>query len=412
MRYGNRGFIIRSFAGNHRAIMKKIWITLVVIVVLIAAWMSVAWYIGTRIEVQTSDIIAHINANLASNQRTMGAQIQQISYQRGLFSSHARFAVTSRLLGNQPLSETDLTFSHGPFPLAALQHGNFLPQKYQAHIELLPTAGPLKMIAGALMGGKPPLVMDVDCDYNHHCDGIGSVPPINADLGPLSQNAKLAFGGVQMRFDFDRQSDTDYKAGGNAQLLPLSIGGQNFGSGRFMVTSDARSVNEAFSWQTDQGASKLTVALTATRPMPLWGDPAFTSEDLPKLIKTASARLELSKSMIVDLAARALNLTKGVDLATTRQQMSTQLDATLASNPQASKFIQTQGDLLLSDWQYADGKLTVNGQEQPELLEQIKQSYQARLQAEEQAAANAAVPTPGTAAAPPASDPSQAASGQ
>ncbi|MDR2991052.1 MAG: YdgA family protein [Burkholderiaceae bacterium] len=389
---------------------------LTVVVVLIAVWVGATWYTGTRIEAQTGDIIARVNTAWAGNQQPMGMQIKQISYMRGFFSSHARFALTNNLLQNQSVVEYDVTFSHGPFPLAALLRGYFLPRKYQAHVEVLPTTGPFKAMADALMNGKPPLVIDVGCSYDNHCTGTGSVPPIDADLDPVSKSAKLAFGGVQMQFDFDRQSDNDYQASGDAQLLPLSIGGQNFGSGQITVMGDAHSATEVFSWKTDQGASKLTLALNATRPIPLWSDPALTPEDWPKLFKTVSAKLELSKSMAVDLAAHALSLTKGIDPAATRQQMNTRFDTVLTNNAEAREFIQAQGDLLVSDWQYADGKLTVNGQEHPELLEQIKQNYQARLHVREQAAAGAAAQTPGDAVASAASAsapvPASAASGQ
>ena len=391
--------------------MKKIWTTLVIIAVLLAAWLGAAWYTGTRIQAQTGEVIARFNAKLTDNQQAMGAQIRQLGYERGLLSSHARFAVSSPLTGGQPLSETDVTFSHGPFPLAALQRGNFLPQKYHAHIEVQPVAGAFKVITDTLMHGKPPLTVDIGCSYGQHCAGTGSVPPIGTDLGAIANNAKLTFGGVQMQLDFDHSSDTDYKMSGDAQLLPLSIGGQNFGSGQFTVTGNPQSVTEVFSWKTDQGASKLTFALTPARPVPFWGDPALTPDDLSKLIKTASFKLEVSKSMMVDFAARALNLTKGADLASTRQQMSAQFDAMLASNPDAGKYFQTRGDLLVSDWQYTDGKLTINGQDNPEMLAQIKQGYLARLDAQQQAAAEAAAQTPGAAASA-ASAPEQAASDQ
>jgi uncharacterized protein YdgA (DUF945 family) len=400
--------------------MKKIWTILVIIVVLIAAWLGAAWYTGTRIQARVGDIVGRKNAALASYQQTMGAQmhIQQLSYERGLLSSHARFAVTVDLLDHdQPLVEYDVTIWHGPFPLVALQHGNFLPRQFQAHAEMLP-AGSSKMVAGALMGGKPPLVADIGCDYRNHCDGTGSVPAIDVDLSPLAKNAKLAFGGIQMKFGVEYQSDTDYKANVDAQLLPLSIGGQNFGRGQITYTGDAQSGTEVVSWKTDQGASKLTLAGAVTRPMPLWGDPALKPEDLPKLIKTASAKLELSKPMAIDLAARVLNLTKDVDLAAARQQMGAQLDALLTGNPEASKFVQTQGDLLVSDWQYSEGKLIVNGQENPELLEQLKQGYLSQLHAQQQAlnggeaaALNHDNDAAASAAAP-ASAPEQTASGQ
>jgi uncharacterized protein YdgA (DUF945 family) len=277
---------------------------------------------------------------------------------------------------------------------------------------VLSKTGPLKVMADELMDGKPPLVMDISCGYGSHCTGTGRVPPINADFSALIKNAKLAFGGVQMRFDLDFQSDTVYKTSGDAQLLPLLVGGQDFGSGQVTITSDAQSATEVISWKTDQGASKLTFALTMAQPMPFWGDPSITLEGMSKLLKTISGKLELSKPMTIDLAARALHLSKDVDLAAARKQIGAQFDTTLAGVPGSGKFIQTQGDLLISDWQYADGKLTINGQENPELLEQLKQSYLAQLHASEQAlrAGNTEPADGGSGDAPAALPPASAAS--
>jgi uncharacterized protein YdgA (DUF945 family) len=396
--------------------MKKIW-PILVIIVLLAAWLSATWYTGTLIETRTGNAIARMNAAWADDSTPGGVpQIKQISYQRGLLSSQARLGISLGLRPGQPLAEYDVTFSHGPFPLAALRRGNLAPLMLQAHAQVLAASGPLKMMAGALMDGKPPLVMDMDCGYGNHCTGSGSVPPIDVDLVPFVQNTKVAFGGARMRFDFDCQSDTRYKVNGEVQLLPFSIGGQNLGSGQITVTADAQSGTEVISWQTDQGASKLTIALAATEPMSLF-ETSFKPEDLPKLIKTASAKLELSKPMVVDLAARALNLTKGIDLNGARQQVGAQLDAMLTNSPDAEKFVHVQGDLLVSDWQYADGKLTINGQENPEVLAQIKRGYLTQLHAREQAAGNAAAQPPGdngsvASSTPPASAPDGAASGQ
>jgi uncharacterized protein YdgA (DUF945 family) len=384
--------------------MKKISIALLILAVLIAAWLGAAWYTGTRIETQASDALARINAYIASNsQAASGAQIKQVSYQRGLLSSHARYTISSSQLGDAPLSEIDVTLWHGPFPLTSLQGGNLMPRQYQAHIELLASTGPLKTAVDAVTGGKPPLAGDISCSYGRHCVITGSVPAIGTDLGT---KGKLSFGGVQMRADLDYQSDTDYKMNSDVRFLPLSISGQNLGSGQITLTGDARSAAYGVSWKTDQGASKLNLTLTTFRPMPFWGDPTLTPEALAEWLKTGSIKVELSKPMAVDLAARALNLTKGVDLAAAQQQIGAQIDTMLTAIPaEMGKIIQTQGDLLVTDWQYADGKLLINGQDNPQILGYIKQGYLEALHAQEQAGANAAAdPGPAAQATPGDSD--------
>jgi uncharacterized protein YdgA (DUF945 family) len=360
--------------------MKKIWIPLTGIVVLIAVWLGVAWYTGTRIEAENSAAIPTVNAvfSKAAMPGEPMPHIQQISYTRGLFSSHARYGVTFDAEPNgASLMEFDVTISHGPFPLAAVQRGQWMPQKFSAHADMQ-TTGSLKALAGALMGGKPPLTMDLDCSYGNHCTGTGSVPAIEADLGP---NAKLTFGGVQMRMDSDKRSDTDHQSRIDMELLPLSIGGQSFGHGQFNIQSDAQSSTNVLSWQTDQGVSKFSWGGTFTRPI---STAEITSEasidDLLKLLKTASLKLELSKPMTIGLIARAMHLTEGAPLEDAQRNASAEWDDMMDHvPPDAQKYLRTEGDLLVSDWQYADGKLSVNGQDAQALLDLLKRSLGQQL---------------------------------
>jgi uncharacterized protein YdgA (DUF945 family) len=379
--------------------MKKI---LILIIVLIVAWLGATWYTGTLVETKISESIDRFTAQLAKNPEVMDTvQLKQISYERGLFTSHARYAIANKLISpDENLLEINTTIWHGPFPLAALQQGDLSPRQFQSHTEMLTTAGPLKMVTGAIMGGKPPLVLDGSCSYGYHCVITGSIPPIDIDI---PNKVKLSFGGVQIQQNGDYRSDTDYQVNGDIQLLPLSIGGQNFGSGQITFAGDPQSATELISWKTDKGESKLALALTITEPVPLGGNTLLTPEDLFRLIKTGSVNLSLSKAMTVDLAARAMSLAQGIDLATAQQQIDQQFDA-LSQNPQAAEFLRIQGDLLLSDWQYADGKLIVNGQERPDLLKKIKHAFAQRGLAEPdnednggEGADSAAIPIPNAA---------------
>jgi uncharacterized protein YdgA (DUF945 family) len=358
--------------------MKKLWLVFVLVIALVAVWLGTAWRTGTRLEAESAAFIARLNEAWSKNSMPASPllpQVKQISYQRGLLTSHARYALTNSLSkSDAPVAEFDLTISHGPFPLTALQRGQLAPWQFDAHAELLAT-GPLKIMAGALMNGKSPLVMDFGCTYGKYCSGTGNIPPIDFDLGPVSKNAKLAFGGVDIRFDIEIQSDTDYKSTADVRLLPLSIASQDFGSGQITASGDAQSAREVISWKTGQGESKFTLTMAATRPMPLGGDPSITPAELPQLLKSAAVKVEASKPMLVDLSARIISLTRGTELAAAQQQAQAQFDMLLTSSPEMEKFIHPEGDLLISDWQFADGKLTVNSQEHPEILAQIKQAY-------------------------------------
>jgi uncharacterized protein YdgA (DUF945 family) len=362
----------RHFYNPIFSIMKK-KIPLV-IVVLAILWLGTTWLSGKYIETQINDGIADTNQIWAKTNPQIRPRIKPISYERGLFSTHARYALTSNALPSNQEPEIDLTIWHGPFPRGLAF------KKFVLHAELVPV-GTIKTLADSLTNGKPPLVIDTRCSYGNYCTGTGHVPAI--EFAP-SNKIKLAFGGVQMQFDIDQHSETDYKTNGSAQFLPLSINGQNFGSGQWTIaSSNAQNVTETLFWKTDQGQSKLTLAGTLTRPLSraeiVALAPQNMSEFFDKLIKTASFNMSLSKPMIVDLRARALNITQGTDLAVARQQASAQLDATLVNAPQVGSFIRVQDDAITSDWQYTDGKLTINGQENPELLALIKQIFKIRL---------------------------------
>jgi len=352
---------------------KKIWIPLLVIVVLVVVWLGATWYSGKQLQGQINDGIAQLNANGAKLDPDLQLQIKPVSYERGLFSTHARYMLTSGAapvdLEQDPV--IDVVIWHGPFPRGLLF------KKFALHAELPPT-GAMKSLADAWMKGKAPLVIDANCSYGGHWAGTGSVPAIDV---AKSDDFKLLLGGVQMQFDGVWHTETDYAINGSAQFLPVSVNGQNFGSGQMTAAADAQHVNGMLSWKTDQGESKLSGALALTRTVTRAEAMAVKKKDLVpwlrKLVKTASLNVALSKAMIVDLGVRldSLGNEKGGDVTAKRQQMSAQLDQSLSADS-LKPYIRIQGDTIASDWQYADGKFTLNGQENPAIQARLKQVFQ------------------------------------
>lgn len=343
--------------------MKKIVSVLVVIVVLVAAWLGATWYTGRSIEAQISDKIALVNESWAKGAERL--ELKTVSYERGLFSTHARYALAGGALPADEAPAMDVTIWHGPFP------NGMAFKKLALHAEVVP-AGTIKVMTGAMMNGKPPLVIDASSSYGDHYEGTGNVPAI--DFAP-AESFKLAFGGVQMRFTGNWRSSVEL----DAQILPLTINGQDFGSGQWTATGNMQGVNEALSWKTGKGESKLAVAVAMTRPMNDMEDAKMAPEEalqfIAKNIKTASLHVSLSRPMIVDIGARVLHLSSGADLDAAQQQVSQMLDSRLAADPHAQQFIRIQDGIIASNWEYAGGKLTINGEEHPEMLEQISNGF-------------------------------------
>ena len=361
---------MRRFSNFPLLIMKKIIWLPVLIVVLVVAWLGTSWYGGKRVEDKLNEQIGLMNEMwAASGGPKERIQIKQISYERGLLSTHARYALTIGALPSDQSPEIDLTVRHGPFP------GGLTPRKFALHAELV-SAGILKTVSDTAMGGKPPLAIDAACAYGGHCTGTGNIPAVN--FAPAPQ-FKLAFGGVRMQFDGEWHSETDHQTNASAQILPLTINDQDFGSGQWTVTGNAQGFDETVIWKTDKGESKLALAMTTARPVTSAELKAVKPEEIlgfvGGLLKTASVKLALSKPMLVDMGARGIHLAMGMELDAAQEQVSQGLEEALAHDPRTKEFIQVQGDAIISDWQYADGKLTVNGQDKPEVLAELMQAF-------------------------------------
>ncbi|MDR2839358.1 MAG: YdgA family protein [Azonexus sp.] len=351
--------------------MKKITILLAVIMLLAAAWLGASWYTGQQIEAALDKKVADFNtaAQKIPQAVTQGMAIKPLGYERGLFSSHARYGMA---WGNGPMIEFDVALAHGPLPLPALAQGDFLPRLVAAHIEMQIADSEIKAAVDKFTGGKPPLVFDLSCDYgSKKCDGAGSMPSFSGDISPT---AKLNFAGAQMRFAQDAPSPSEHKANLTVEILPVLINDQSFGRGQITASSDALSVTEVVSWQTDQGQSRITYAFAFNHPLAQLtaNGAAPTPEDFLKAIKTASIKVELSKPMLIDMMARATIMDKATKdpavLPAMRKILGENFDAAVMNGPLARLAQVDDKGTWISDWQYAGDKpdvVMINGKEMP-----------------------------------------------
>ncbi|WYX63448.1 DUF945 family protein [Achromobacter xylosoxidans] len=86
--------------------------------------MGATWYTGKRIEEGAQRRLAEANEKLAKITPLFGLRIDQIKYERGLFSTQARYGVSfvksDKSLSDMPdgMLEFDAQIEHGPFPRA------------------------------------------------------------------------------------------------------------------------------------------------------------------------------------------------------------------------------------------------------------------------------------------------------
>lgn len=120
--------------------MSKTKIVVGAVVVLGAAYVGASWYVGTKTEQVISEQLEKGNAKLA--EQMAGSKdymrMEKVSYERGLFSSSAVYALKVSVNGKEE-SEFRFadTYSHGPFPMAALSAGVFSPMLSYTQTHLL-----------------------------------------------------------------------------------------------------------------------------------------------------------------------------------------------------------------------------------------------------------------------------------
>ncbi|WON78600.1 DUF945 family protein [Serratia sp. UGAL515B_01] len=124
--------------------MKKSLVAASIIVVLGAAWTGASWYTGKLIEQRMGEMVEIANSELKSYLPNAGIKLSFENYQRGLFSSQARYVL--RADDSVPTDNAQLkpgeeiafleTISHGPFPVAQLKKLYLLPSLASVHSKL------------------------------------------------------------------------------------------------------------------------------------------------------------------------------------------------------------------------------------------------------------------------------------
>ncbi len=120
--------------------MKKAGVVVAAVAVLaVGGWAGAAWYTGKRVEETVKQTIA--DAMAAGN---VHARIEIASYDRGVFTSTARYRITSLASSGLPeglLLVVDSTVRHGPFPTDRLVKGRLAPVLATTNSSLSRTEG-------------------------------------------------------------------------------------------------------------------------------------------------------------------------------------------------------------------------------------------------------------------------------
>lgn len=200
--------------------MKKSAVLAGSIVVLAVAYTGAAWYVGMEAEKTIRAAVDRANGRivktLGPDPGAVGATISIDEYQRGFFSSDARYTVVVQDGTDRTEFALQDHMQHGPFPWALASQGSFTPLLAYSRSQLVDTESVKRWFDAAR--GAMPLTADTRI-------GFGGEGVTSWELAPLEwaqADDRLSFSGgrVEVRFSNDfRDSDAE------GEFASLVLGG-------------------------------------------------------------------------------------------------------------------------------------------------------------------------------------------
>jgi uncharacterized protein YdgA (DUF945 family) len=340
--------------------MKKILSAVAGVSVLaVAGWLGATWYTGKFIEADRAARLEETNQRFEQLWPGRGVKLQELDYERGFFSSRARYGLSvasdSRLAPG--VAEIEVVAYHGPFPLGAPGPAGFAPKMAAVHAELGRTEGAKALFDAA--AGKTPIHSDTAFAYGGDSQGILVVEPLNLTI----EDRKVAFGGARLQAWHQRAEQTSRF---DLQTQPVAVDGADLGQGTVSVLlaqrDDMLDVKMSpLVWKTGKGEGRLTMNMEMLPKAQPASGLARLNEALGR-IKGLDAKAVLSKPMLGELGGRWLALTQNMRPEAADRQAARQI-AGLSGMGQIMGLVRNEGDNLVSELRYADGKVALNGHE-------------------------------------------------
>src|SRR5690606_30338057 len=201
---------------NSRSFMKKSAVLAGSLVVAAAAYTGAAWYVGMEAENTIRAAVDRANQRiiktLGPDVGSVGATLSIDAYQRGLFSSRARYTFTLQ----DGDDRTQVTFEdhmqHGPFPWGLVSQGVWAPQLAWSRSQLVDTESVKRWFDAAR--GAMPVLADTRIGFG----GRGKSAWRFAPLEWVSDDEQLSFSGGQGDVEFSSDFRDSDAQGGFEQL--------------------------------------------------------------------------------------------------------------------------------------------------------------------------------------------------
>ncbi|OCG25507.1 hypothetical protein A9G22_02605 [Gilliamella sp. App2-1] len=152
--------------------MKKTTLAIGIVAVLGIAYVGTSWYTGNMLENHIDHQLTQITNKVNQSQDDFTFSVTQSHYQKGIFSTKLHLTVTAspqNATGEDTQPKTffddDVTIHHGPFPIAALAKGTFVPQMAWLEYEMTEQANPQLW---KLAGNQPFITGHVGVSYGEY----------------------------------------------------------------------------------------------------------------------------------------------------------------------------------------------------------------------------------------------------
>lgn len=204
--------------------MKKSAVLAGSLLVAAAAYTGVAWYVGMEAEKTIRTAVERANQRIVKTlgpQRSkVGATIEIVGYERGIFSSHARYTFVVQDGDDHVELTIQDVMQHGPFPLGLLRQGELAPQLAYSRSQLEDTESVKRWFDAAR--GAQPLTALTRIGFG----GQGATVWKLAPLQWVSDGDRFSFSGGQMQARFTNDF-RDSVAEGHFDALVVGEGGDS-----------------------------------------------------------------------------------------------------------------------------------------------------------------------------------------
>lgn len=186
------------------------------VAVVAAAWVGTAWYTGRQIEARLAQDVQALNAQAQRLGAKVGVPVmlELLSFERGVFSSEARFGAKVTVQSGPKPAEKAFAFTsrieHGPFPASRLASGDVAPVMAAGRLHMTETPDAAAWFAAT--GGSAPVTANYLFAYDRDFSGDLALAPAKYAADPIT----FEFSGLQ--------AQVQHAGDGTRDAMTLAVG--------------------------------------------------------------------------------------------------------------------------------------------------------------------------------------------